>query len=202
MKTETYHIVGKNHEQRITPLLCELFGFELGYQAERMATRIRNLAGKKFSLNLTQEEKKKSRNALGFYFGGLIRAQVMDDKDLRYDPNAIPDDWKEYRRRGLVSLTDCDNTDLAFRLEFHYEWIKDLQGRPVKVAKGLAEEDNEALKKLIDNVQLWRDEQEYPKLNIDEYKKKRKMDKLTSIPKSDVQNFHKGLEVPQGKPVF
>lgn len=202
MKLETFHIIGKKHEQRISPALAELFGFELPHQCERLATVIRNLAGEKFSIVLKREKRKKTRNALGFYFGGLVRAQVMDDKSLHYDPDQIPSDWKEYRRQGKVSLTDFDRADTALRLEFFYEWTKGIKGDDYKIPKELKDKDNGDLLRFIDAIMLWRSEQGYPHLDFESYKKKHHMTKLTSIPKSDVEDFHKGLEIPKEPPKF
>lgn len=144
----------------------------------------------------------KTRTALGFYFGGLVRAQVMDDKGLHYNPDDLRNDWQQYRKQGKVNLTDFDNADTALRIEFHYDWIKDLKGQKVKVAKELKDKDNGDLLKFIDKVMAWRAEQGYPYLDIEIYKAKNHMGKKAVVNKKDVEDFHKGLEVPEGKPNF
>lgn len=202
MKIENYHMIGKHHEERITPLLMQLFDFEMGHQAERLATRIRNLAGKKFHIKLMEDEPEKSLEALGMYFGGLVRAQVMDDKDLFYNAEDLSGDWREYRRLGKVTLTDFDDADVALRLEFFYEWKKTLGGHQIRVPKRLEDKSNPELRKFIDDVMKWREGQGYPYLDCEKYKVKRKQTKLTAIPKADVKEFHKGLVVPEGKPTF
>lgn len=202
MKTEVYHLIGKRHAQRITPLVAALFDFELTHQAERLATRLRQLEGEHFSVRLSPEKRKKTRTALGFYFGGLVRAQVMDDKELHYDPDDIPSDWLNYRKLGKVNLDDFDNADVALRLEFFYEWKTTLKGDKIRIPKELKDKDNAELRKFIDDVMHWRDSQGYPFLDIESYKKKHKLTKLTSIKKKDVEDLHKGLEVPKDKPTF
>lgn len=202
MKIETYHLIGKHHKERISPLIAQIFDFELSHQCERLATTIRNLAGQRFAIYLKKSKRPKTKTALGFYFGGLVRAQVMDDKDLHYNPENIPDDWINYRKQGKVNLTDFDNADIALRLEFLYDWKKTLSGDSVRVAKELKDKDNGELLKFIDKIMLWREENGYPYLDIVKYKKKYKLDKLTSIKRSDVEDLHRGLEVPKNKPTI
>lgn len=201
-KVETYNLIGKEHKERITPALVQLFNFELPHQAERLATRIRSLTGKKFSIKLVAEKRKKTRTALGFYFGGLVRAQVMDDKKLFYNPDNIPDDWINYRKNGIVTLENFDNADTALRLEFFYDWKTTLRGDKIRTPRELSDKDNGELLKFIDHIMLWREEQGYPFLDIERYKKKRNMTKLTAIKKEDVSELHKGLSVPDGEVKF
>jgi hypothetical protein len=176
MKTklnETFLLKGKEHKERITPILCQLFDFELGHQAERLSNKIRGLSNKKFRLTIKEEKRKKTREALGFYFGGIVRACVMDSKGLRYDPEQIPWDWTEYKKKKLVSLNDIDNMDTQLRIEFFYEWKKTLRGETIKLPKQLSDKDNPELIKLIDNVMEWRIENGYPYLDVEKYKENR-----------------------------
>ncbi len=182
-REETYHLLGKIHKERITPLLCQIFDFEHTYQAERLATKIRYLGGKKFKLKIKEETKKKSREALGFYFGAICRATAMDSLELKYDPEQIPGDWREYRKNGKITPQNADDADLMLRLEFFYEWKKNLAGEDVKVPKSLSDKDNPELLILIDKVMEYRIENGYPYLDVEKYNKRlNRSDNITPIP--------------------
>lgn len=170
---EIYHLKGKNHQERITPLVVKLFDFPLPHQAERLATHIRKLAGKDFKIIIKETRRPKTKTALGFYFGGIVRAMAMELKNLPYDPDQIVDDWREHRRAGRVDLDDVDIVDTMLRLEFHYKWIKTMDGQKVKIPKDLADKDNGILLQYISRIMDWRAENGLPYINPEEYKANR-----------------------------
>lgn len=153
--------------------LGHLYEFDTVYQRERMVQHFFDLRDTDCKTVIGKTSRPKSQEALGMYFGAVVPATAMDSKELTYDVNQIYDDWMEYKRQGKVTDTLFEATDQMLRLEFHYGWTGTLEGGRQKYAKTLEDRDNEELLVLIEKVMEWRNEQGYPFIDVERYKKER-----------------------------
>lgn len=170
-----YHLKLQTFTERVSPLLVQLFDFldGSGYQCERLAEFLRKLSGRYIKLTIEEKVRPKSREALGFYFGCIIRATALEVKMLKYDPDNLARDYRDYRKKGFVCLKDLDNADKMLRMEFYNEEILTFGGIYKRIPKALADKDNPELRELINKIQLWRDEQGLPILDPERYKTER-----------------------------
>ena len=177
-KPETYNLIAKVGDERFAPHLDKMFDFELPHQCERLANSFHKLRGKAFKLHIKESIRPKSLEALGFLYGGIYRAMVMESKGLMFDPEKIPENWTEYRRKGFVKSSDVDEIDTMLRLEFHYEHVKTLKGELTRVPKDLSSRGNKELLEYIDKIMEWRGENGYKYLDIEKYKQNRDAGRL------------------------
>lgn len=164
---QTFYLIGKEFE---TEKLLEVFKFETPYQIDRLKDYLSGLKDKRFKLVITPQSRPKTREALGLYFGALVRATAMDMLHLTYDPEKIPDDWQYYKKLGKVKQKHFDAADDTLRLEFHYNYTRMLDGKVVRVPKTLSDHDNAVLLQFIDRIMDYRIQNGFPYIDIEKYK--------------------------------
>lgn len=177
LNQQTFHLTGKEFK---TEDLLLLFEPETTYQIDRLADFLRSFVKKPFKLVISSTRRAKTREALGMYFGAIVPATAMDSLDLPYDVERIYDDFRYYRKLGKMSQKHLDITDDMLRVEWHYSYIKRIDGKLYRIPKELSNQDNGALLMLIEKVMEWRAQNGYPYIDVEKYKERRDNPELST----------------------
>lgn len=174
---QIFHLEGKEFS---TADLLNIFKPETDYQIDRLAAYLRTFIGKPLKLTVSNTLRPKSREALGMYFGAIVPATAMDTEGLAYNTESIYEDYRYYRQKGKMSQKHLEVADTMLRLEWHYEYTRRVDGKLYRLPKELGNKDNGALLSLIDKVMEWRNQNGYPYIDIEKYKKQRDSARLIS----------------------
>lgn len=128
--------------------------------------------------------KRKSRNALGYYWGGILPAIIAHNKNLVHKGQLEhnPFIFAELIKEKKITKNEIDNLHRDIMFTFRPDIVKDLKtGKIHKVGQQLKENDNQYLIELITEICEAYEPQGYEFGEAETYKKNRDNPRLKII---------------------
>ncbi len=121
------------------------------YNRARLLDFGREMRGQEVKVEITDKEKPKSAELLGYYWGGILPSIVAHNKNIPFHPISLGDLIKE----GKVTRAEIEEMHDTLMTEFRPKMVKDLKGLQTKQRGEMKDMNNAQASLYINDVIEW-----------------------------------------------